>query len=81
MDKKLPLVSGAEDAEDARRVLLDMVDEDDDEEEEDASSIVLIGFLYWRSPMARDMLIDPVVVSMRFQAIDLGYTHLLEPCH
>lgn len=76
----MPLVSGAEEPEDARRVLLDMVDEDeDDEEEEDASSIVLMGFLYWRSPMARDILIDPVVVSRRLQGMNLGYTHLLGP--
>ena len=60
MDKKLPLFSGAEDADDARRDLPEKADEEDDaEEDDDDLSLLLMGFLYWRSPMARDMLSDP----------------------
>lgn len=66
LDKKLPRFSGAEDADDARRSLEkadenDEVDEEEDWEEVDAlSSMLLMGFLYWRSPMARDILRDPI---------------------
>ena len=60
MDKKLPLFSGAEDADDARRDLPEKADEEDDaEEEDDDLSLLLMGFLYWRLPMARDMLSEP----------------------
>lgn len=63
----MPRFSGAEDADEARRSLekaedTDGVDEADEEEEVDSlSSMLLMGFLYWRSPMARDMLRDPIL--------------------
>lgn len=63
----MPRFSGADDADDARRSLEkadenDEVDEEDEEDEVDAlSSMLLMGFLYWRSPMARDMLRDPIL--------------------
>lgn len=51
-----------EEIDDALRVLVvtdDPDDEDDDEEEEKEPSLWFMGFLYCKSPRARDMLRDP----------------------
>lgn len=52
-------MKGLEETDDARRVLEVTDDADDEDNEDEEPSLLFMGFLYCRSPMARDMLRDP----------------------